>query len=244
MSSSPADSLSAPSSNSSTLPRSSTSPTSTSASPSSIFSSSSTLSSSSNSVAFTASANTSTSLPSSSHSRPSHYSQSTTGIPLVPADQKDLYAGNAIFVRGQPATVTHVDFPHVHWRTADMEADTEKHRSFSATPHIFSVDPSKRGSIPHGPAAGASPSLAASFKPVPALRVGANPDEEDDDDEDDDDDDDFSEQAVTAVLKPEQASRALQHLQERRSPKHSPKHRKGGGGGAEGDAAPPADSDS
>ena len=154
------------------------------------------------------------------------------------AEQKDLYAGNELFVRGQPATITHMDYPHVHWRTLDMPSDSEKHRSFSATPHIFSVDPTKRGTIPHGGTAGVSPSLSSSFKPVPTLRVGSNPDE-DDDDEDDDDDDDFSEQAVTAVLKPEQATRALQHLQERRSPKHSPRQKKGGG-----DGTPPADSDS
>ena len=146
------------------------------------------------------------------------------------AEQKDLYPGNEIFVRGQAATVTHLDFPHVYWRTSHMASDCEKHRSFNSTPHIFSVDPTKRGTIP--PSGVSSPLAAAAFKAVPTLRVGASPDEEDEED-DEDDDDDFTVQAVTAVLKPEQASKAIAHLQERRSPKNSPKgsprHKDGGG---------------
>ena len=152
---------------------------------------------------------------------------------LVAAEQKDLYAGNEIFVRGQPATVTHMDFPHVYWRTASMAADSERHRSCTASGYIFAVDPTKRGSIPHGGTAASgssslSPALASSspFKAVSALRAGGAGDEDEEDDEDDDDDDfeRFTVQAVSAVLKPEQASKAIAHLQERRSPKNSPKH--------------------
>ena len=132
-----------------------------------------------------------------------------------------MYPGNAIFVRGQAATVTHVDFPHVYWRTSGMADDSEKHRSYSASAQIFAVDPKLRGTIPSSGAS--SPLVAAAFKTAaPPLRVGGAADDDDEED-DEDDDDDFTVQAVTAVLKPEQAEKAIQHLQERRSPKASPR---------------------
>jgi hypothetical protein len=156
--------------------------------------------------------------------------RSITGVALSPAEQKDLYPGNAIFIRGRPATVTHFEFPHVYWRTEGMAAEEEKHRSFTATPAIFSVDVTKRGSIPVGGTAGSIPAgpareAAAGLTAVGGgLRVGAGEEDEDDDYDDDDDDDAFTAQQVAAVLKPKQARSALAHIAAH-SPKNSPKHR-------------------
>jgi len=67
----------------------------------------------------------------------------------VPADVHDFVPGNDIFVRGEPAVVVRFDYPHVHWQWAkDIEAAAqrddgweapEKHRSCTATPHLFTV---------------------------------------------------------------------------------------------------------
>jgi hypothetical protein len=60
---------------------------------------------------------------------------------LVPAELRDFYEGSEIYIRGHKAVCIRLDYPHVYWRYLDSPPDFEKHRSFTATAGIFSVDP-------------------------------------------------------------------------------------------------------
>lgn len=68
-------------------------------------------------------------------------------VALVAADPLDFFPGNDLFIRGRAAVCTRFDYPHVYWRWADEETPTEsseKHRSYSCTPHIFQVAADKK----------------------------------------------------------------------------------------------------
>jgi hypothetical protein len=75
----------------------------------------------------------------------------SSGEVLVAAELGDFLGGSEIFVRGRKATCIRFDYPHVYWRFADSPEDEEKHRSFSASPHLFSVDPKVRENRPERP---------------------------------------------------------------------------------------------
>lgn len=163
-----------------------------------------------------------------------HYLISTDGtVPLVPAESRDIEIGQQVYIRGEPALILHVDWPHVHWRTEAMSLDTVKHRSFLTCSHIFSVDPNQRGQ----PALSvdnylANPAVAQSLMPAGLVQsvdpTSIDPDFEDepnafddDDDEDDDDDSPYSVEAINTVLKPKLAEAVIARL----SPRNSPKNR-------------------
>lgn len=86
---------------------------------------------------------------SSSSTSSDNTSSSTSESKLIQAEARDLVSGNTIWVRGEEAMVTNVDFPHIFWRlkNKDGSVGNEKHRSFLATPHLFTVDPTNRPAL-------------------------------------------------------------------------------------------------
>jgi hypothetical protein len=162
-----------------------------------------------------------------------HHLVSVDGKPLVPAEPNDIEVGREIYIRGVPALILHVDWPHVHWRTESMSLDTVKHRSFLTCPHLFSVDPNQRGQ----PAISvdaylANQAVAQSLMPAGLVQSvdqsAFDPDFEDeqngfdeDDDDDGDDDSPFSVEAINTVLRPKLAEAVIAKL----SPKNSPRNR-------------------
>ena len=175
-------------------------------------------------------ASSSSSAPSSSSSASSSTSVAlATGVSLIPAERNDFYVGAPIYVRQQQATVMLVDWPHVYWRTTAMADDQQKHRSFTDSRDMFSIDERDRGK--KADRRDALPYSGNTHSALPGLLLstggggGGLVDDDEDDDDDDDDDEEFTVAAVTAVLKPALAQKAIAVLEERRSPKHSPKNR-------------------
>ena len=124
--------------------------------------------------------------------------------------------------------MTLVDWPHVYWRSAAMADDQQKHRSFTDSREIFTIDERDRGK--KAERREALQHLGNTHSALPGLLLstgggGGLVDDDDDDDDDEDDDEEFTVAAVTAVLKPALAQKAIAVLEERRSPKHSPKNR-------------------
>ena len=150
---------------------------------------------------------------------------------LIPAERNEFYVGAPIYVRQQPATVTLVDWPHVYWHSTDMADEQQKHRSFNDQRDIFSIDERDRGKKVERRDAPLHSAHTHSALPGLLLSTqggGGLVDEEDEDDDDDDDDEEFTVAAVTAVLKPSLAQKAIAVMEERRSPKHSPKNSRTG----------------
>ncbi len=73
---------------------------------------------------------------------------SDSGVSLVPAELSDFFSGGEIFIRGRKATCLRFDYPHVYWKFPETPEDVEKHRSFTASPQVFAVDPAYRAARP------------------------------------------------------------------------------------------------